>query len=61
VQDSWTMIAYHTGEFFGVAPTGQLITLTGADWFHVEEGRIVEIWHEQDVFGVLMELRGILP
>lgn len=61
VQDSWTMIAFHEGEFFGVAPTGQLVTLTGADWLHVEDGRISEIWHEQDVFGVLMELNGILP
>ena len=61
VTDSWEMIAFHQGEFFGIPATGQLVTLSGADWYHVEGGRITEVWHEQDVFGVMMELSGVLP
>jgi len=57
----WDMIAIQKGEFFGVPPTGRLVTLSGADWYHIEGGKIVEVWHEQDVFGSLMELNGILP
>ncbi|HEU5108953.1 MAG TPA: ester cyclase [Micromonosporaceae bacterium] len=61
VTDSWEMIAFHRGDFFGAAATGQLVTTSGTDWYHVSDGRIHEIWHEQDVFGVLIELSGALP
>jgi len=61
VADSWTMIAFHKGTFFGVRPTGKLVTLTGADLYRFDRGKIVEVWHEQDVFGVMMELLGVLP
>jgi steroid delta-isomerase-like uncharacterized protein len=61
VADSWEMIAFHQDDFFGIPATGQLVTLSGADWYQVEKGKIVEIWHEQDVFGVMMELSGVLP
>jgi predicted ester cyclase len=61
VADSWEMIAFHQGDFYGNPGTGQLVTLSGADWYQVSDGQIVEIWHEQDVFGVLVELGGALP
>jgi len=57
----WSMVAFHKGEFYGVAPTGKLITTSGSDWYYVHGGKIVEVWHQQDVFGVMMELMGILP
>jgi steroid delta-isomerase-like uncharacterized protein len=61
VADSWEMIAFHHGDFFGAPATGQIVTLSGADWYQIADGRIAEIWHEQDVFGVLLELSGVLP
>lgn len=61
VATSWEMIAYHQGEFFGRPASNQLVNVTGADWMRVDHGRIVEIWHEQDVFGTLMMLSGVLP
>jgi predicted ester cyclase len=61
VHDTWEMIAYHEGDFFGLPATGKLVTVTGADWCRFHQGRIVEIWHEQDVFGAKMMLNGVLP
>jgi predicted ester cyclase len=45
----------HTGELFGRAPTGRLVTLTGIAIFRLVEGRIVERWAEHGS-GVLDQL-----
>ena len=61
VHTTWEMIGYQQGEFFGLPPSGKLVTVTGADWCRVTRGRITEIWHEQDAFGASMMLSGVLP
>jgi predicted ester cyclase len=45
----------HTGELFGHAPTGRVVTLTGIAIYRIEEGRIVERWAEQGL-GILDQL-----
>jgi predicted ester cyclase len=45
----------HTGEIFGLAPTAQVVTLTGIAIYRLVEGRIVERWAEQGR-GVLEQL-----
>jgi predicted ester cyclase len=49
----------HTGELFGVAGTGRVVSLTGIAIYRIAEGRIVERWAEQGL-GVLDQL-GIDP
>jgi predicted ester cyclase len=51
--------ATHTGELFGHAPTGRVITLTGIAIYRLVDGRIVERWADQGP-GVLEQL-GISP
>jgi predicted ester cyclase len=46
----------HTGELFGVAPTGRAITVTGIDLVRVEAGRIVEHRGLTDTVGLLRQL-----
>ena len=51
----------HQGEFFGVAPTGERITMSGItiDRFD-EDGKMVEEWPEYDLLGVMRQL-GTVP
>lgn len=56
----WTMRGVHRGPFLGVPPTGKPVTMTGIDVLRVKDGRIVEMWHTEDVAGVLGQL-GALP
>ncbi len=50
----------HTGELMGVPPSGNSVTVTGIDLFRIEGGKIVEMWQEQDVLGMLQQI-GALP
>jgi len=56
----WTMRGVHRGPFLGIPPTGKPVTMTGIDVLRVRDGRIVEMWHTEDVAGVLGQL-GALP
>ena len=38
----------HTGEFMGIAPTGNKITMMFADMFRIVNGKIVEYWEVRD-------------
>jgi C-1 hydroxylase len=53
--------ATHTGEFEGIPATGRAIKdVTEADVFRLQDGKIVEVWHLYDAFGMLTQL-GLLP
>ena len=43
----WTFKGTHTGDFFGIAPTGRAVVLDGATLVRMEDGRIAE---ERDFF-----------
>jgi predicted ester cyclase len=51
-----TFSGRHTGEFFGVAPTGREVRFTGIVWFRISEGKIIEHWGEFDALGLLQQL-----
>ena len=56
----WTCVSTHTGELWGIAPTGKRLKSSGIVIQRVEGGRIVEsngIW---DALGYLSEL-GAIP
>lgn len=55
-----TIHAKHTGEFWGIAPTGKEIKLTGIHMYRIEDGKIAEAWSEEDLLGLLQQL-GAVP
>ena len=42
----------HTGEFMGLPPSAQRVTVTGIDISRLHVGKIAEIWHQEDVAGL---------
>jgi predicted ester cyclase len=51
-----TFSAVHTGEFMGIAPTGKTVTIDAIDIMRVVDGKIVEHWAVQDVWGLMRQL-----
>jgi len=41
----YTLYATHTGDFYGVKPTGKTIKVSGIEIFRIEDGKIAEFWH----------------
>jgi predicted ester cyclase len=52
----------HQGEFFGMAPTGNRIEMSGIqiDRFDEESGKMVEEWPEYDMLGAMKQM-GAIP
>jgi steroid delta-isomerase-like uncharacterized protein len=44
----------HTGDFAGIPPTGRRVSTSGATFFHVRDGLLVEDW---DAWGLLSLVR----
>lgn len=44
------------GEFLGLKPTGKRITFRALDVHRFENGRIIESWHSEDIYGMLAQL-----
>ncbi|HVP26030.1 MAG TPA: ester cyclase [Methanomicrobiales archaeon] len=56
----FTARGVHNGEFMGLPPTGKPIEMTGIEIFRLREGKIVELWGEANLMGLMHQL-GILP
>lgn len=54
----WT--GTHQGEFQGMAPTGKHVTLKAITIYRIVGGKIVEIWEEADILGMMQQL-GVIP
>ena len=52
----WTNAGTHSGEFFGIPPTGRSFTMTGIDIHRVERGKLAEHWHVVDIFSLMQQL-----
>ncbi len=46
----------HRGEFMGIAPTGNRVTIAGIDILRVADGKIVEHWGKFDDLGMMQQL-----
>ena len=46
----------HRGEFMGIQPTGNDITVTFDGFCQIRDGKIVEWWSEYDALGLMMQL-----
>ena len=49
----------HEGEFMGIAPTGKSIRADAIDIMRVVDGKIIEHWAVQDVWGVMRQLGAV--
>lgn len=58
----WTMTGTNTGtmELFGIPPTGRPVTMTGQEIFRAADGLFTEVWHQEDIGGMLSSL-GLEP
>jgi predicted ester cyclase len=54
----WTGRATHSGTFWGIQPTGRLVTWTGATIYRFVAGKITEIWFHADALSLLQQLDG---
>jgi predicted ester cyclase len=55
----WASRGTHRGEFRGIAPTGNEVSLTGMGIFRFSEGKVVESWDNFDQLGMLRQLGAI--
>lgn len=46
----------HSGDLFGIAATGRRIRVAGINIERVVDGRIVEIWHVEDIAGLMAQI-----
>lgn len=51
-----TIRGTHEGVFFGAPPTGRTIETTANDLWRVADGHLVEVWHVEDILGVMQQL-----
>lgn len=51
-----TMTGTHTGDFWGIPPTGRQVHLTAIYIVRIADGKIVEHWGEEDGMKVLKQL-----
>lgn len=49
----------HQGEFQGIPPTGDTVTITGIGIARIEDGQIVESWWDFDALGLMQQLGAI--
>jgi steroid delta-isomerase-like uncharacterized protein len=56
VSARFTMRGTHKGEFRGIAPSGEEVTMTGIDMIRLSEGKMVEDRVEVDQLGMMQQL-----
>ena len=56
----FTFHGTHQGEFMGIAPSGKQVTMSGIDIVRIADGKIVEMWNQEDVLGMMQQM-GVLP
>ena len=56
----WTMRATHKGELMGIPATGKPVAMSGIDIARWQNGQLAEIWHIEDITGMMLQL-GVIP
>jgi predicted ester cyclase len=56
-----SIVGTHSGEIFGVAPTGRAVEVALHEFHHLRDGRITHTWHLEDWFGMLNQIGGWPP
>jgi steroid delta-isomerase-like uncharacterized protein len=55
-----TFTGTHTGDFMGIAPTGNRVTLQYVDILRLRDGQIIEHWLSMDQLSFMQQL-GVIP
>lgn len=58
VASRWIAHGTHRGEFMGIAPSGQAMSLTGMSFHRIDDGRIQESWDDWDALSILQGMTG---
>ena len=58
VATRWIVHGTHQGEFMGIAPSGQRMSVTGMSFHRIEQGRIQESWDDWDALSILQGMTG---
>lgn len=56
----WTARGTHEGSLMDIAPTGESVSVSGMTFQHIEDGKITEVYSNQDMLGLLEQL-GAIP
>jgi predicted ester cyclase len=46
----------HQGDYMGIEATGKHVTFRGLAYDRIVDGKVVEMWHEMDLWGTLLML-----
>ena len=60
VATRWTIRGTHEGEFQGVLASGSHVTMTGITIFRVANGKLIEGWTNENLFGLMVQI-GAIP
>lgn len=55
----WTSTGTHRGELFGIAPTGNRITITGISLLRTDRGKVAESWGNWDTLGLMRQIGAV--
>ena len=55
-----TMSGTHSGDFFGIAPTGRRVSVVGVHVFRIQDGKVAEHWGSNDDLSLMRQL-GVIP
>ncbi len=56
----YTAHGTHDGEFMGLEPTGDQVSVSGMEMYRIEDEQIAEMWTSYDALGLFQEL-GVVP
>lgn len=57
VAERWTGRGTHRGEWQGISPTGNLVTVPGVVFYRIADGKIVEFRGNFDTFSLMSQLK----
>ena len=55
----WEGEGTHQGELLGISPTGKRFALRGFDALRFDAGKVVEVWHIEDLYNVIRQLETV--
>ncbi len=61
VVDHSVLEGKHTGPSFGIPPSDKSVSVSATNIWRIQNGKIAEIWHIEDIFGLMQQIGAIPP